>query len=633
MPGRTAVGYLDSCLPGPGQAAKGERLPDTSARTADDVAPSADASPVLDRPVTTRAPARRRGVPGPAGREWILACLGGLLLAVAMIWILPPFVLWLASAGAIPHDIANPLRTIIGDAGDPTGQAWLLAWDGHAFQHDLGNLWNTNAFFPDKNGLAFNDTLLGYAPAGLIGSGPAAAMLRYNIVFVLAFALASIGGYALSRQLGANRVGAAIAGATFAYAPWHYGHDGHLNILSSGGIALSLAMLARGHGWSLTHGYRRERTRPGWALAGWLVAAWQITLGFGIGLPFFYVLVLVCVVAGIGWLTSGRPGLGRRLILFDLGGGVVFALVSAYFANAYTQVRDLHPETLRAWDYVAVFSPPPRGLLVAPRTSLPWGTWHDAARTALGDASTEKVLFCGVVLYTLAVFGLFLSVWKPYTRMLLGAGVLLGMLFALGTNGPLYRVLYDYLPGFDGSRTPGRLILWPNLLLGILAAGFVTALARTLARFALRDHVRLVARVVTVPLLLLALFEGLPKMDHVEIPAEPAAMAAAQGPLIVLPTDEGIDLNIQLWSTDRFPLMVNGTSSLLTPGQQAIRELMKSFPSADSVNQLRSIGIRSVVVLRDRVPGTPYEHALDVAPPGLGITRSDVGPDVLYTIS
>ncbi|HKN96778.1 MAG TPA: hypothetical protein VJX10_06660, partial [Pseudonocardiaceae bacterium] len=259
-------------------------MPDTSTTTPEEV-----------RPPVAAEPARTWRVLRAVRHEWTLACAGAVVLAVLMIWLLPPYAQWLLSAGLLPNTIANPVTTIIGDSGDPTGQAWLLAWNGHALLYDPGALWTTNAFYPERWALAFSDTLLGYAPAGVIGTGPAAAMLRYNIVFVLAFALATVGAYALARQLGANRVGSAVAGAAFAYAPWRYGHDGHLNILSTGGIALALAMLARGHGWSLSHGYRPERTRPGWALAGWLVAGWQITLGFGVGLPFFYVLALTCV--------------------------------------------------------------------------------------------------------------------------------------------------------------------------------------------------------------------------------------------------------------------------------------------------------------------------------------------------
>nr|BFE76856.1 hypothetical protein GCM10020092_101570 [Actinoplanes digitatis] len=262
--------------------------------------------------------------------------------------------------------MANPARTIIGDGGDPSGQAWLIAWNGHAVRHGLGGLWNTNAFYPETYGLAFTDSLLGYAPAGLFGSGPDDAILRYNILFVLAFALAYLGGYALVRQLGANRIGAAVAGAVFAFAPWRYGHDGHLNILSTGGIALAVAMLARGHGWSLTQGYRPRRVRPGWALAGWLVAAWQITLGFGIGLPFAYLLAAACLAAVAGWLLTGRPALDRRLILADVAGGLAFAAVTGYLAQIYLRVRELHPETPRSWEYVALFSPTWRGLLAQP---------------------------------------------------------------------------------------------------------------------------------------------------------------------------------------------------------------------------------------------------------------------------
>jgi hypothetical protein len=561
-----------------------------------------------------------------------VACAGALALAVLMIWVLPPIVLMVASAGWIRNGFGDPVRTIIGDSADPTGQAWLLAWNGHAIVGDPARLWDTNAFYPDRGGLAFNDTLLGYAPAGLIGDGVDAAVLRYNVVFVLVFALAAAGAYALARQLGANRVGAAIAGAAFAYAPWRYGHEGHLNILSTGGIALALAMLARGHGWSLRHGYRPDRVRPGWALAGWLVAAWQLSLGFGVGLPFFYVLAGICLVSAGVWLCTGRPRLHRRLVLADLTGGLAFAAVSGGMAYAYLRVRADHPETVRSLDYVSLFSPPLRGYLVAPRTSLPWGTWHDAVRGALGEVPSEKALLCGYVLYGLAFAGLLSSVWTVRQRIGLAAGIGVGVLFSLGTNGPLFRLLYDHLPGFDGSRTPGRLIVWPTLLLGILAAGFVTDLGRRVRAATIPDVRSVAVRVVTVPLLLGVLIEGLPKMDHIRVPPAPAAMAGAPAPLIVLPSDDSSDLNVMLWSTDGFPVMANGASSVVTPVRQELRDIMRTFPSQPSVTRLRELGIRSVVVVRERAVGSPYEAALHGPVDGLGLTRQPIGPDLLYTI-
>jgi hypothetical protein len=583
--------------------------------------------------VAEKAPSSvARPAPKKRSYEWTFATVGSVLLAVAMVWLIPPYASDLVSGGVKPATIADPAHTIIGDGGDSTAQAWLIGWDGHSLLHGFQGLWATNAFYPDRYALALNDSLFGYVPAGLIGHGVTAAVLRYNIIFVLAFALAFLGGYALLRQLGANPVAGALAGAALAYAPWRYGHVAHLNILSTGGITLAFAMLARGHGWSLTKGFRRDRVRPGWAVAGWLVAAWQVSLGFAVGLGFVYLLAVAFLCGVIGWLIRGRPALGRRLVIGDLVGGTIFAAVTLYFAYAYQQIRNLYPNVTRSWDYVAVFSPKPRGLLVSPAFSLLWGDRHEDARTALGNAPNEKALLCGYALYLLAFLGMFISAWTLRQRLLLLGGTILGMLFALGTNGPTYRLLYLYVPGFDGSRTPGRLILWPTILLAILAAGFVTELARTAHEATLPQWSVAAARVVTVPLLILVLAEGMPDMAHVAVPVEPAAMKAAPAPMMVLPSDDGVDSNVMLWSTDGFPTMVNGVASYTTPNHQAIRDVMQSFPSQPSLDLLRQWGIRSVVVVRDRVAGTPYEQTID-AQSVPGVTRQDIGPDVLFTLS
>jgi hypothetical protein len=563
--------------------------------------------------------------------EWIFTVAGSVLLAVAMVWLVPPYASRVVSGGARHETVADPARTIIGDSGDATAQAWLVAWDGHALRHGLRGLPDTNAFYPDRYALAFGDSLVGYAPAGLIGNGVTAAVLRYNILFVLAFALAFLGGYALLRQLGANRVAGALAGAALAYAPWRYGHVGHLNILSTGGITLALAMLARGHGWSMTRGYLPGRVRPGWAVAGWLVAAWQVSLGFGMSLAFVYLLGLACVAAPVGWLIRGRPPLGRRLILADVAGGLLFALVTGVFAYAYEHVRDLYPNVARSWEYVGAFSPTRQSLFVAPAFSMPWGRLHDGARDMLGNAANEKTLLCGYALYLFAFAGLLLSVWSVWQRLLLLAGIFAGVLFALGTNGPIYRALYLYVPGFDGSRTPGRLIIWPTIFMAVLAAGLVTRLARIARAVTLPRWSAVAAGVVTVPMLLAVLAEGMPDMAHVDTPVPPAAMREAPAPMLVLPSDEGFDNHVMLWSADGFPTMVNGAASYATPDHLAIRDLMRTFPSRASLDRLRGLGIRSVVVIRKQVRGTPYESALDV-PLVPGIARRHIGEDVLYLI-
>ncbi|GAB3866949.1 hypothetical protein GCM10027610_120130 [Dactylosporangium cerinum] len=244
-------------------------------------------------PVPEAVPGRARRVAARVGNavgdflghEWTMAAVGSVLLAMVMTW----------------PTLRHPATTIPQDIADPTLQAWQMSWGGHILTTNPAQLWNANAFFPDKYSYAFSDTLLGYAPAGMIGSGPVAALVRYNIIYVLIFALAFFGAYVLARQLGARPTGAVVAGAAFAYAPWRLGQAGHLHVLSIGGIALALAMLARGHGFSLRDGYQPDRRRWGWVLAGWLVAAWQISLGFGIGIPFVYALLLIVVATAVSW--------------------------------------------------------------------------------------------------------------------------------------------------------------------------------------------------------------------------------------------------------------------------------------------------------------------------------------------
>src|SRR5262249_32103665 len=136
----------------------------------------------------------------------------------------------------------------------------------------------------------------------------------------------------------------------FAYAPWRWGQAGHMHVLSDGGMVLALALLAKGHGYSLTEGFRRDRTRPGWAFAGWCVAAWQVSIGFGIGLPFAYLLAGAALVVGIRWLIRARrsrPVPDRRTLLADGLGILLFGAVTGLLVLPYLKVLQLHPEARR----------------------------------------------------------------------------------------------------------------------------------------------------------------------------------------------------------------------------------------------------------------------------------------------
>ena len=80
-------------------------------------------------------------------------------------------------------------------------------------------------------------------------------------------------------------------------------------------MGLSAALLAHGPAWSLRHGWRPERLRARWVLAGWLVAAWQLTYGFATGIWFGYFLALLMLGWTVGCLLGCIVGceVGREL--------------------------------------------------------------------------------------------------------------------------------------------------------------------------------------------------------------------------------------------------------------------------------------------------------------------------------
>lgn len=579
-------------------------------------------------PVPTRIGRATRSVGRFLTHEWMLAALGSLALAVAMTW----------------PTLRYPRYTLPQDYWDPSLQAWQMAWSGHALLTDPGRLLHANAFFPERWSFVFSDTLLGYAPAGMIGTGPEAALLRYNIMFVLAHALATFGAYVLARQLGSGRIGAAVAGVTYTYAPWLLAQAGHLNVISNGGIPLALAMLARGHGWSLRHGYRPEKRRVGWVYAGWLVAAWQLSLGFGIGLPFAYVLAGTGLAATVTWFLRRwvvrpvRRPFGRRLFAANVVGGLIFAAVGALLALPYFTVVELHPQAERTVADLAWFSPPATGFLTAPAESRIWGDLHEGARSTL-PWQPEMTLLPGYVLYALALGGLFFSVWRVRHRLLLLAGVVVSMVLAMGTElfdgRYTYVPLFEYLPGWNGLRTPGRLMLWTTLLLGLLAAGAVSAFAgrvRKISAARIPSWPNPWLRLATLLPLLLVTAEGLNRTPHPVVPVQPAAMRTVDGPLLVLPSDPNRDQPVMLWSTTHFQDLVNGGSGFTPALVEEVRQATITFPDQASVDYLRTLGVRNVLIPRDQVAGTPWEFTIDAPVDALGITREEIGDVVVYRL-
>jgi hypothetical protein len=525
-------------------------------------------------------------VPGRRNlREWPGVCLLALVLAIVMT---------APVAVHIDSRVADSIE-------DPLLQAWQVAWDGHAVLHAPLHLFDANAFWPAHDSLAFSDPLLGYAPAGAIGSGPVAALVRYNLLYLFGYVLAFVAAYLLARELGLSRLGATVAAAAFAYAPWRGSQAAHLHVLSSGGIPLCLYLLLRG--------YRRRS--PALVLGGWLVAAWQVSIGFSLGLPLLYALLLLTpLIAWRGWLRE--DGLhGRGMLAASGAGALTLVGLSVALAIPYIHVRDKHPEARRPAAIVEAFSPRPLSFVAAPAENVVWGYRTSAIRRRLytpGHFATvdEKTLFPGLAVVLLAALGLARGPLPRRLRLGLALGVLVTGVLALGMSlgafSP-YRLLYEYAPGWDAIRAPGRLAAVLTLPLAVLAGAGAERLARRPGRARLGGALTLLIPAVV-------LFEGWTPPGTVAAPREPAAFAAAPAPTLHLPSTRFVDSTYMYWSTDGFSRIVNGWSGFEPAVLKQVRAATSAFPAgAGGRPLLRRLGVRSVVV--HRPDGPPVVYRLD----------------------
>jgi hypothetical protein len=516
------------------------------------------------------------------------------------------------------------------DLGDPLFDTWHVAWIGHALLHQPLHLFQANRFWPEHDSLAFTDVMIGYAPAGLVAEqGPGAALVVHNLLFLFAYSLAFLAAYLLASELGAGRLGGMVAGAAFAYAPWRLSHNGHLNILSTGGIPLALFLFARG--------YRRGSSRT--ILAGWLVATWQMTLGFTFGIPLTYFLLVLGAVVGTLWLQRGRPSLPRGVVVASVAGICLFALVTALQAQPYLRVGHDHPEAKRTATEVSFFSPPPKGFLAAPQESLLWGGPTANTRNSLREL-TEENLFPGVTVLALALLGLAGSVYPGGLRLGLGAGVVAWGVLSLGiptypdANGfTPYRLLYNIAPGWDAMRTPGRLNTFTSLGLALLAGAGLALLLRSVRTVSIlrRPSRRSAAALVTAGSLTgLVLLEGFGPIPHPRVPTVPSGQIGAPAPQLHLPSDDLTDLRYAYWSVAGFPKIANGGATFDPTSVVRLRQVTTTFPDANSVAYLRALGVRTVILHPDLAFGTPWQDAAQRPTEGLPLTREEKGGVVLY---
>jgi len=580
--------------------------------------PAADDAAVDDRD-DWEAPVSVRRI----GLEVVIATVVGLVMAIAVTW---PLVTKLGHTG---HD-----------AFDPRFQAWTIDW----VQHKLGSpgsLFDANIFAPEPHTLAYSDSLLGIAipmlPFRWLGVSPIGQL---NIALLLSFATTFASGYLFGRVVTRSMVVGALTGVAFAFGPFGSVSSGVIHAAAHAGVGVAAAAA-----WWLADRSRAQRPllAPSALLAAALV--WQASVSF---YPGAYAFGAAIVILAVRWRS-----LGRRGWLWAGGALLAAGACTAAMAIPYLEVRNDQPGFKRT-----LADLPPLAAdfgATDPRLSI----WGSLLGKGGGWPIYGEPAFPGVFLLVLAPIGA-IAGWRDARRRLATVAglalVLVGLALGLGA-GPSgwrryapYRLLFEFVPGWEALRATGRAWVVGLLGVGLLAGLGALAIGRWFAgRF--HGRARTVVGVVAAVALLGVLVEGYAPwtsadqgtVDVAVSPVDERLADLPPGGVLYLPAlDQTSPLQEAFTgfrqaenvygTTAHHRLTPNGYSGYFPPSWKQISRTMYALPDPVALTELQRLGIRYVVV-RSWAKGGIWGHMLnpEFAAPPLKLLGTFDG-DVLYEV-
>jgi len=340
-----------------------------------------------------------------------------------IIWAIAFFTL-VAIANSFPL-ILHP-GTSIGQHGDSYFSVWRLAWVAHQLRADPWHLFDSNIFHPNRDTLAYSDAMLlpglVLAPFNWMGISP---LVVYNLTLFAAFVASAVAAFLLVRELTGSTPAALVGGVIFAFSAHRLDHFDHLELQFAFWIPLAVLY------------WHRAVERDRGYLAVGLLAAGQILSSIYHGIFF---AAWLAVATSLWFVRTPLRALRAAVLILWLP-LVTLAVYSLPYMKSRAEVGE------RPMSDVVGYSASAMDFLSAPANNVLYG-WTDELST------NERHLFPGIVATLLLVVGL----WPPLdrTRAVHAAALAFALLLTLGVNGPIYRLLYDWVLPFRGLRVPAR---------------------------------------------------------------------------------------------------------------------------------------------------------------------------------
>ena len=480
------------------------------------------------------------------------------------------------------------------DAGDSAFFAWAIGWERHALFHAPSLLPHGNMFFPLRYTLGMDEPVLGTTllvlPLALFTDD---AVLLHNVARLLTFALSALTAYLLARHLGASEGPSLLAGAAFAFSPVRVDQIAHLSTLGTQWLPLVVLFAFRF--------FREGRARDALA-AGALFALEAYACGY------HGVIGLLVLPLGFLPLLWGR---WSRLPLAVAG--------TAVAAAALLPLYLLHRAALEPLGYVrgteetAVFSAALESFLATSSWNHVWGEVTAPFRTTYSNN-----LFPGLALPLLALAG-GIAAWRTGRRPSREAWALVAMALATVAValGPEVRFLgRDLFPGpfalarelplFRMIRVPSRAGIFLVLPLAMLAAKALTAWRpRPVVLGAVAALAILETVIAPIPM------PGWAQVVDTRRPPPPVYDWLAAQPEAVIAELPMLDIrgifehpayheSIYLVQSTRghWKTLANGYAGIEPTPYVALRNAVRTFPSAIALDALRGHGVRYVILHR-----------------------------------
>jgi hypothetical protein len=280
---------------------------------------------------------------------------------------------------------------------------------------------------------------------------------------------------------------------------------------------------------------------------------------------------------------------------------VVFALYSLPYLGNRSRVGD------RPAGEIAGYSATLKDFVSAPASNRLYGWTH-----RLG--APERHLFPGLVAAALLIVGL----WPPLDRRRLvhAAGLLLAFQLALGTNGWIYDLLYQWVLPYRGLRVPARANILILLGTAVLAGFGMARLAAWLQRWPRASPAVLALVIGTASVEYLSR----PAVHHVDtyvstwyrmLGTMPDAVVFEWPVTVPWRLGNMVDVTYMYRSTAHWRPMLNGYSGFYPQSYIKLLIRVRSFPDSRSIAYLQQVGATVLVVHENRHSPARYLRALE----------------------